>query len=516
MPIQTPDPQRLASWLQLLEELPLPVPAEQHERVRRALADNRRSLRDIVDLLQDSPTLALAILREANRARMARDNPAESLEVALSRLGLARAAALLEGLPSVPAAQMPPALGQMLLISRHAMQQASGLFASRLARLWQEIHWGSLFILAPVWALATARPDLLEEWQQQVLGEGRASAEVEQELLGMRLLPLCAALAERWRLPEWIGQGLRLLGEDHELLVRALHLAHAESEPLAQQQRLDADPELARWLTRPANTILLANSLAMAAHQSWGGPHMLRWQRLTALYLQEPLEALQQQVHALAVESARKDADARYWHPAQALLWPWDSQRWLPRHAPASEPAAANAPAPAAGNPEQWRRLCAELLRTPSPFGNLVPLLECASEALHACGLGRAVLLLADRQQNLLQARRSFGLAPAEQNLQLPVAGSQLLRRLLERPARLHLTPANMAEYSALLPGRLKAALPGDHLLLRSLARGQRVVMLVVADRNGHPIGEVQGQAFDKTCQCIERALQQFGAPAAQ
>ena len=160
--------------------------------------------------------------------------------------------------------------------------------------------------------------------------------------------------------------------------------------------------------------------------------------------------------------------------------------------------------------------MCAELLRTPSPFGNLVPLLECASEALHACGLGRAVLLLADRQQNLLQARRSFGLAPAEQNLQLPVAGSQLLRRLLERPARLHLTPANMAEYSALLPGRLKAALPGNHLLLRSLARGPRVVMLVVADRNGHPIGEVQGQAFDKTCQCIERALQQFGAPAAQ
>ena len=505
MPIQTPDPQRLASWLQLLEELPLPVPAEQHERVRRALADNRRSLRDIVDLLQDSPTLALAILREANRARMAQDNPAESLEVALSRLGLVRAAALLESLPSVPEAQMPPALGQMLLISRHAMQQASGLFASRLARLWQEIHWGSLFILAPVWALATARPDLLEEWQQQVLGEGRASAEVEQELLGMRLLPLCAALAERWRLPEWIGQGLRLLGEDHELLVRALHLAHAESEPLAQQQRLDADPELARWLTRPGNTILLANSLAMAAHQSWGGPHMLRWQRLTALYLQEPLETLQQQVHGLSVQSARKDADPRYWHPAQALLWPWDAHRWQPR---------PKAPAAASGSPDQWRRACAELLRSPSPFGNLVQLLDCASDALKACGLGRAALFLADRQQSQLQVRRSFGLAAENESLQLTAASSQLLRKLLERPARLHLHPGNLAEYSAVMPGRLKAALPGEHLLLRSLARGQRVVMLVAADRHGRPIADVQGQAFDKTCQCIERALQQFGASA--
>ncbi|SDI02485.1 HDOD domain-containing protein [Pseudomonas panipatensis] len=501
MPLQIPDKDRLASWLQLLENLPLPVPAEQHERIRRALADNRRSLRDIAELLQDCPTLALAILREANRAASARDNPAESLEVALSRLGLSRASALLERLPSVKQADMPPALGQMLLISRHAMQQASGLFAGRLARLWQEIHWGSLFTLAPLWALATARPDLLEQWQQQVFGQGRASAEVEEALLGMRLLPLCLALAERWRLPEWIGQGLRLLSEDRELLVRALHLAHAESQPLAQQQRLDADPELARWLTRPANTILLANSLAMAAHQSWSGPHMLRWQRLTALYLQMPLEDLQQQVHGLAAQSARRDADPRYWHPAQALLWPWDSRRWLPR---------AEKPAQPMGSPDQWRRHCAELLRSPSPFSNLLQLLDCAAEALQACGYGRGALLLADRQQSLLQARRGFGLAQPAEALQLSVANSQLLRKLLQRPARLQLNPGNIADYSAVLPGRLKSALPSEHLMLRSLSRGTKVVMLVVADRQGQAISEVQAQAFDKTCQCIERGIQQF------
>lgn len=503
MSLQNPDPAVLEQWLQLLENLALPVPSEQHERIRRALGDSRRSLREIADLLQDCPTLALAILREANRARMAQDNPAESLEVALSRLGLTRAAALLESLPHVPRAQMPPVLGQMLVISRHAMQQASGLFAARLARLWQEIHWGSLFILAPVWALATARPDLLEKWQQQVLGEGRPSAEVERELLGMRLLPLCRALAERWRLPEWISQGLLLLGEDHELLARALHVAHAESTPLAQQQRLDADPDLARWLTRPANTILLANSLAMAAHQSWGDAHMLRWERLTALYLQMPLEELQQQVHGLAVQSARRDADARYWHPAQALLWPWDSHRWQVHKAAPTAPAAT-------GNAEQWRRACAELLRTPPAFGNLLQLLDCASDALRLCGFDRGALLLVDRQQNVLQARRSFGLAPAAQNLQLPAASSQLLRKLLERPARLQLTPANLADYSAVMPGRLKEAFPSEHLLLRSLGANQRVLMLVVVDRHGQPIGDVQSQAFDKTCQCIERSLLQF------
>ncbi|MBE0739287.1 hypothetical protein IH731_27555, partial [Escherichia coli] len=49
---------------------------------------------------------------------------------------------------------------------------ASGLFGARLARLWQEIHWGSLLTMAPVWALANARPQLLEQWQQRVLVQG--------------------------------------------------------------------------------------------------------------------------------------------------------------------------------------------------------------------------------------------------------------------------------------------------------------------------------------------------------
>ncbi|MCF3998994.1 histidine kinase, partial [Pseudomonas aeruginosa] len=80
---------------------------------------------------------------------------------------------------------MPRVLGQMLLISQHAMQQASGLFGARLARLWQEIHWGSLLTMAPVWALANARPQLLEQWQQRVLVQGEPTLRVERELLGM-------------------------------------------------------------------------------------------------------------------------------------------------------------------------------------------------------------------------------------------------------------------------------------------------------------------------------------------
>ncbi|MGI0912497.1 HDOD domain-containing protein, partial [Pseudomonas aeruginosa] len=172
---------RLAAWLEELDRQPLPIPASHYAGLHAALSDSRRSLREIADQLQGSPTLALSILREANRAESARDNPAESLEVALSRLGLARASQLLKTLPSIQDAEMPRVLGQMLLISQHAMQQASGLFGARLARLWQEIHWGSLLTMAPVWALANARPQLLEQWQQRVLVQGEPTLRVERE-----------------------------------------------------------------------------------------------------------------------------------------------------------------------------------------------------------------------------------------------------------------------------------------------------------------------------------------------
>lgn len=503
MPKPVPTPERLADWLSLLEELPLPVPQEHRDEIRRALNDSRRSIRDISDLLQDCPTLAFAILREANRAPSARDNPAESLEVALNRLGLTRVTQLLDRLPSVPEDQMPRALSQLLLISRHAMQQASGLFANRLARLWQEIHWGSLFTLAPLWALATAKPELLEAWQRQVYGLGRCSSEVEQELLGTRLLPLCQALAERWRLPDWVAQGYALLSDDKRLLVRALHVAHTETQPLGQQQRLDADPELQRWLTRPANTILLANSLATAAHQAWGGVHMLRWQRLTSLYLQMPLEELQQIVHGLAAQSARRHARPQLWHPAEALLWPWDARRWL--NGPKPEE-----PAKAPDTLAQWRQHCARLLQTPSPFGNAVQLLDCAESALQACGLQRGLILLADKAGSWLQTRRHFGLEADASELKLEVAASPLLRKLLQQPGQLRLTPANMADFSAVLPGALKALLPSEHLLLRSLGNGSRVVMLLAVDRNGQPLGDLHAQAFGRTAQCIEQAVRQM------
>src|SRR5471030_703173 len=234
--VSTQKPNTLPGWIKLLQAVRLPVPQDSHDRVCRAIRDSRSSLRDIAELMQDSPALALSVICEANQhTHGSLAEPAENLEVAINRLGLKRTEELLARLPSVPMNEIPVALRQLQMISQHASQQASGLFASRLARLWQDIHWGSLLFLSPLWPMAIAYPKLLEEWELRVIHKGQSAHTVEQALFGVRLLDLCRGLTEAWHLPIWVSQGYNLLLTEQRLLVQALRIAR-EDDALRQQQ----------------------------------------------------------------------------------------------------------------------------------------------------------------------------------------------------------------------------------------------------------------------------------------
>lgn len=499
MPKPTHHSRNLTDWLKQLDSQLLPASTDSQQQLRRALADSNRSMRELAELMQSCPALALNVMREANRKSSGLSERTESLEAAISRLGIKRTEELLNRLPALPEQELPKALRQILLISQHACQQANGLFAGRLARLWQEVYWGSLLFLAPIWTLLAAHPELFDKWEQRVLVNGEAATKVEQELLGVPLLKLCLALSEQWNLPEWITQGYRLLVNDRRLLVKALHIARDNQHPLHQQQCLDADSNLRRWLTLPANSILLANGLAISAHYAWNSPHSLRWQRLTGLFLQLPLDNVQQLLHQNAVSSALQMPSSDLWHPAEALLWPW-SARHL--QATATQPSAALV--------SEWRQHCTQLLAQPSAFTNVLQLTACANQALQACGMQRVLILLADRNHTRLIAQQQSGLDKAAASLSLDPQQSQVLRRLLSAPAQLKLSPANIAQFSALLPGTLKNLFPSEHLLIRSITSNNRVVMLIFADQGGRALSDTSVQGFGKTVQCIERALASF------
>lgn len=501
--VPMPKPTTLEGWVKLLDGVRLPVPQASHDRVCKAIRDNRSSLRDIAELMQDSPALALSVIREANRhTHGSMATPAENLEVAINRLGLKRTEELLERLPAEPQSQIPVALRQLQLISQHATQQANGFFASRLARLWQDIHWGSLLFLSPLWPMALTHPQLLEEWELRVIHKGESARKVEKQLFGVRLLEICLALVDVWHLPIWVQQGYRLLRSEQRELVKVLRIARDSDHPLRQQNRLDDDPTLRRWLNQPANTVLLANGLALSAQQAWDSPHCERWQFLTSLYLQMPMDEVQQQLHQQAANSARQHAMPDLWHPAESLIWPWGMNRV---HA-----GLLPAPAPTAEELAKWRKQCAELLVEPSRFTNAMHLTTSARDALVACGMRRVMILMADRTHANLRVHQTAGLPKEVAGLNLVVSQSIVLQRLLAQQAQVRLTPANNAQFSALLPASLRSQFGGEHLLLRSLVNNGRVIMIVVADQGGGPFSEITVQAFGKTAQCIEKALHSF------
>lgn len=503
--VPTPKPTTLEGWVKLLDGVRLPVPQASHDRVCKAIANSRSSLRDIAELIQDSPALALSVIREANRhTHGSMTEPAENLEVAINRLGLKRTEELLARLPAEPQSAIPVALRQLQLISQHATQQANGFFASRLARLWQDIHWGSLLFLSPLWPMALTHPQLLEEWELRVIHKGESASKVEKQLFGVRLLEICQALVDIWRLPIWVQQGYRLLLNEQRELVKVLRIARDSDHPLRQQNRLDDDPTLRRWLNQPANTVLLANGLALSAQQAWDSPHSERWQYLTSLYLQMPMDEVQQQLHQQAANSARHHAMPDLWHPAVSLIWPWGVNRV---HA-----GLLPAPAPTAEDLAKWRRQCAELLVEPSRFTNAMHLTTSARDALVACGMRRVMILMADRTHANLRVHQTAGLPKEAAGLNLIVSQSTVLQRLLSQQAQVRLTPDNNAQFSALLPASLRSQFGGEHLLLRSLVNNGRVIMIVVADQGGGPFSEITVQAFGKTAQCIEKALHSFSS----
>ncbi|GFM76367.1 MULTISPECIES: HDOD domain-containing protein [Pseudomonas] len=495
-------PKTLDAWIKHLDAVDLPIPSVNHNHVRDALKDSRRSLRDIADMMQESPELVLSVLREANHKSHGMVEPAESLEIAINRLGLARTEILLGRLPAKDPKDIPAAFRQLILISQHATQQANGLFASRLARLWQDIHLGSLLFLSPLWPMALAHPKLLEDWEVRVIHKGESSSVVEKELFGVSLLELCLALAEFWRLPVWVTRGYKVLINERRELVKALHIAREDQDPLRQQQLMDADPNLRRWLNQPANTVLLGNGLALSAQQAWNSPHCLRWERLASLYLQQPLAEVQQQAHQNAANSARIHAETDLWHPAESLIWPWDARR-IRRDNDVAPPPSADAL-------QQWRKQCAELLVEPTPFINSMHLTTTARDALVACGMERVMLLMADKTASVVRVHLAGGLPPEVSGLQFSIKESTVLQRLLTQPTQLRITPTNHAQFAALLPAALKGIFKGEHWLIRSLGNNGRVLLLVVADQGGGPLSEISVQAFGKTAQCIERSLAIF------
>jgi hypothetical protein len=504
----------IGSLRQSLSTIRLPVEEMQRDRLMACMKADLLSLHELAHELLQVPVAALEICRAAGHSARSRDVDVLTLEQACGLLGTQRVATLIAELPVATPAEMPVAFVQMLSISEHALCQARGLFAQRMSRLWNEMALGSLLFLAPFWTLVYQRPELFESWERLHLRPESIGPQERRAARGAPFLVLAQQLAEDWWLPPWIVQGYRSLGSSRRTMVKALHIARNDLHPRDQQAALDNDKYLYRWLTQPANGLLLANGTALGAHHDWKAHQTERWQQLTSLYLGCRLDAAQAASHQCAVEHARSHSGStgRVWLAAEALLWPGMSRvaaRKVNQAAPLRAPEKAAIPRV---DPEAWREHCRRLSLVDTPFTGISAILI---EALNALTLGLGVrqcwIALYNARERQMVIGASSGtptrLAGTRLgNVRDSAWGSWLVARRSQvfDPQGTNADPRPPDDIVAVAGNG-----PG-HLLPLSL-NGQFSGLLYAHFGDAAPLPRAkQAAALEKTAGCLEKALHTF------
>lgn len=516
-------PEVIGELRQKLNDCVLPIsPAEQSSLVEY-LDSDLLSINELTQEIMRVPVAALHICRAAGAAARKRDVDVLTLEQACSLLGTQRIALLLKDIPTVEPEQLPWAYRQLLSISEHAVSQAQGLFAHRIARLWHEMSLATLLFLSPLWTLAYLKPHLFGHWERLNAGalpDGVSRRQIADTTAdGFRLVQL---VAQDWWLPPWVLQGYRSLNDHRRTMVKALHVARDSAHPQEQQAQLDNDRELYRWLTQPANSALIANGIALGSHGSWYNRHTSRWQKLTALYLNIDVADAQRLTHENAVNSAHEQFadDAKdLFLPATRLLHPAPLTADARQAAKTATPkntgtSAASSSQRQPENPGLWRTLCLKLSQQPDSFSNLTQLLECAQHALiNGLGLPASWIALSSARSHQLVIALASGFT-SEQRVAGAAVGSSREGAwpswLLS--ANCHdLDQRQLAMHAGTVPDKVLQLSAGNAFHLTPLAHNQQLIGLIfVSTGSAQLLSPKHRQALVKTAQCLHKALLHF------
>ncbi|MAD27215.1 hypothetical protein LO767_11645 [Halopseudomonas aestusnigri] len=500
---------------QKLNACVLPITRDQQRQLVEQLEGDLLSINELTQAIMRAPVAALHICRAAGAAARNRDVDVLTLEQACSLLGTQRIADLLKGIPVVEPDQLPWAYRQLLSISEHAVSQAQGLFANRIARLWHEMSLATLLFLSPLWTLAYLKPHLFEQWERLndgVLPDGVSRRQIADTTAnGFQLVQL---VAQDWWLPPWILQGYRSLNANRRTMVKALRVARDSAHPQEQQAQLDGDRELYRWLTQPANSALIANGMALGTHHSWYNRHTSRWQKLSALYLNIEVADAQRLTHENAVNSAHDQftrCSNDIFLPASTLPQPPPATSKTPAACTGAPPKAQPEPArpePRSADPDLWRSLCLRLSKQPDSFGNLAQLLECAQHALiKGLGLTTCWIALSSARNHQLVIAVASGFASGQ-----PLSGTAVgSSREGHWPAWLRSASCHEVQ-----PQQAPGAMPekvlelgaGSIFYLAPLTHNEQLVGLIyVSNGSPQPLDSKRQQAVVKTAECLHKAL---------
>jgi HD-like signal output (HDOD) protein len=564
-------PRDLQQWVTLLQDKPLPVPAQTLGLLRRLLQDPEVSLQQLQPVINRDPVLSMHCVSLANRLNRNPDTDVSTIELAVSTLGLHQIIELASQLPaiklnngSVPHKQYFHALSN----SFHAATQAALLCRYKDPALINSTRTAALFYGIGHWALWRYAPLQMSQIKIRLYEQDQDTAFAESEVLGCTIQEISEQLVERWQLSRLAAEALQHAASPDAELLQQVHLqAKHPTEVTDEHSR-----EVKQLLNATFYPVKLANWLALTTPRGWDHPKTHRIIGLIGDFLQLSPDHTSLSLHQNCVAASHQHTMPGLLSPAALmLLLPSDlalnyrldtddltdspgtkrsgnglpaiinpkkmrarkqaagnpsthKQRadpQVPTSAPVKSQEASSGPKPSpkpstddnetlAFRDQALYRQCLQQLLSPTPaIQTPEQALELLQQgAIEGLGLERMLCLAIDHAMQLTPICHQ-GCTPDDllTRLTLNLQIPSLLKKMTAKPVAIRVHAENLLRIQAELPEHFKAASHPRSFALISLFEGKRPALILYADR-AQPEAVISEPQFKKLKQLAAAANQ--------
>lgn len=450
---------QLLSLQNSLETARLPVLDSTLERF--AMLQNKATTTNqhLAEIIRADPGYTLALFRTVNQPIASDRDPVQTIEHAISMLGVARVVEI--GQQLVPFSALPEkaqtALKKIYSQSMHAAQYFQALaIQTGLPRIPEHANTVRMMPLAEV-SLWTNNSDTLLSHQPEpkvtLVGEHQLALDQDIRTLGQ-------SLAGAWSLPAELHQALSGDFGDNSI-------------PVA---------------------MTLAYQLAIATEADWHSKQTKQLLEIWSAITETPVERVSNTIHQLAAETARQLQGLELPQAAFFLFFPKSGKK-------AARPSQADTQQqvrkPEKKQPAQTNPLQAALT------GQMKNMQQQA-------GVQRVLFAMLTPDKKQLKVRFVLGGSKQDSMRQFKADMSQrnLFSLLMEKLQGIHLTAENQQKYLPLIPASERNSLQTDNLFAMSLFVKNKPVGLFIADRSENPLNASQYKNFKQLCHNAAKALE--------
>lgn len=477
----------------------LPVLDTSLERLKALANKSTTQHQHLAEIIRRDPGFHLALLREANRNLPTGRDPVQSVDHAISLMGVPRLLSFGDSL--LPISTLPQASRQALAGLYSRAQHAANYFQAlgtqaRLPNVLENGRDTRLLALAEI-LLWTHQPDAIRDHAPctDMMPVGDFKLHLDPEIR-----ELATKLAASWSLPQTV------------------------------QQAVAPDPT-----TQPlALAMTLADSLACTSANNWYSDYTSHLVELWSSITNMPVDNVNHTVHRLAAETAQQLTGRELPLPAFFLLMPAppkpeesaekseekpvaEQPERAAEKTPEPEPEPTKAEPSAATKPAAPEQQPATIKpATTTKVASTNPLQQVMTRHMKAMreqtGAERVMFAILTPDRKQLNVRFVLGGDASDplRRFRTVLGGKDLFSLLMQKPQGAHINNENAAKFVPLIPQASRDMVKAENLFVMSVFVNQKPIGLFVADHRDAPLSASGYQAFKSLCQSAGQALEKL------